>query len=140
MTGPQHRSPPLLQSRRLTFLYLQVLPFPRFEDGLYGGALLSVQYAIKCFLVAVRGEVAAAEQHMQSLPFEVLRIDGAFKNAKKVRTTDGERAFKESTTVMNERGEIVGLYLGGGGLLELEDALRRLAQRNLSLKKVRSNG
>ncbi len=108
--------------------------FPEFSDPLYGGTQLNVQYAVKSFCEAVEEEVELAGEYMRSLSSDILRIDGGFKMAKKVRTGVGEPAFRETTTVMNDKGMIVGLYLGSGGLAELEDPLCRLAQRNNLLR------
>ncbi|KAG2501113.1 hypothetical protein HYH03_000931 [Edaphochlamys debaryana] len=75
--------------------------------------------------------VAAHELYMRSLLGQVLRIDACFKPTKHIRAADGSRAYGGTVSVMNERNQIIAQYHtgGGGGLLELEEPLQRLAAR-----------
>ncbi|KAG2482213.1 hypothetical protein HYH03_018839 [Edaphochlamys debaryana] len=109
--------------------------FPEFNSSLYGGIDLNPQYAVGAFLEAAGGYVEAALDHMKSLAGEHLRLDAGYKNNTKVRLADGSVAAAATTTVMNERNQVLGVYHGTGGVQELKSALLSLGTRIRELNK-----
>jgi len=58
----------------------------------------------------------------------ILQVDSGRKNSRKVQK-DKKPVFKETTTFMNEKNEVVAVFHGNGGLEELEVAMRKMGLR-----------
>ncbi len=91
---------------------------------MWGGELLHPPYASGLFRDGTRELCDHADKYMQSLGGVAWRADGSFKNPKLISGSEGCY-----TTVMNEKGQIIGIYAGTGSIKQLEGPFKLLGQR-----------
>lgn len=91
---------------------------------MWGGELLNPAYASGLFRDGTRELCDHADKYMQSLGGVAWRADGSFKNPKLISGSEGCY-----TTVMNEKGQIIGIYAGTGSIKQLEGPFKLLGQR-----------
>jgi hypothetical protein len=87
------------------FLWLQVTPYPAFEEVV--SASPSQNYASTVFSTLAAPLTEAIEQEMGCLPFTMLRADMGHKNSAKVRTAVGGRSMHGIVTFINEANQVV---------------------------------